>query len=478
MDDHNEDINNFNLTLSSSFLTATSTTAPSSPRGSLHNDPMADFERNNNGPTPTTSPTSFNLDTQDHSEIVNNPSQFDEYSGNNYTKYLKFLRQHRIYNYNDLCDTICNEYHMKLLSLNYSHNNLKMFIPTEFSEPFVNNNPIIQIIENMIFDITEDIYQPIYLSDYVTKIVPDDIFCFPLNIEHYSFFSTTNMCLFYVFYHEKKWRIISDYHQSLYFLTNKVSYTKIFNECCTSNKFNYKKILCKKYVYLFYVKHRQLISLHCSYNHEIYFYRMYCREKYCNISSLFKDFCTNLESLTTNIFSTKYDFYDIIDPNHHNICEFIIEKTYSDKTRSLCKIATNAYMDLLKFSKYTTNTYEKFLKIKQDTPTNSKEQKQYLEYFRLTKLDKIFKEMICDFYDKYVDTYVNKIDHNNNNSIMNTNIEHKYRILFEIHFIHLQTNKPIFKCDVERIFLYILDQNIIIDSLQQFYAILAPNYMY
>lgn len=415
---------------------------------------------------------SISISSESTSSILNEndakSSQNNFNYNENYLAYTNFLKNASIKDFNELCTVLVNKYHMKVVSLSYTHKNLKMFVSTSFADE---NDPIVQLHEYMIIDITKDVKNIVYCHDYTEKIKPSDVFNFPLNIEHFAFFTTTNMVLFIVFFYDKKWRIVADYYDSQYFIINESFYTEIFNECCVQNNFKYSKTLDKTYTYLFYLKHKSLISLHDSFRSEIYFYRMYCREKYCNISHLFYD--QNVQPLTIHIFENKYQFYDIIAAKNANICRFIIDKKPAiASSNTVYAISSCTYQNLLIFARYA-HIYDKFLKIKQETQTDSKEQKMYLQYFKFTKLDKIFKQMISDFYDKYFDTYVNKID---SNLMKNVFIEHKNRILYEIHFIHLQTNKPVFKADVERIFLYIIDQIVIIECLQTYHALYGSNY--
>ena len=215
---------------------------------------------------------------------------------------------------------------------------------------------------------------------------------------------------------------------------------------------------------MFYLKHRELIAMHTSYTPEMYLYAMYCRDTFCTIIP-HESKTTKISLLTIHCIPTKYQLYDIVNASSANVCEFLIEIVGENGGKKLSQLSSGTYCELLKFSKYT-DEYDKYFKIKQDTKNGTKEQKRYLEYFKLNSLDKLFKQMICEFYEKYVATYVNKL-HSDEDIDITTSLEHKYRILFEIHFIHLQTNKPIFKCDVERIFLYIIESEIIIESLKQ-----------
>jgi hypothetical protein len=149
-----------------------------------------------------------------------------------------------------------------------------------------------------------------------------------------------------------------------------------------------------------------------------------------------------------------------------------IERGMKRRTETkILKIGSNTYYQLLRFAKHV-DEYDRYFKIKQNTKNNTKEQTQYLNHFKLNKLNKLFRQMVSDFYEKYVATYVNKLNVDDDDEIIGS-LEHKYRMLFEIHFIHLQTNKPIFKIDVERLFLYIIDSQVIIDSLKQLYDLCA-----
>ena len=374
---------------------------------------------------------------------------------NVFNNYLKFLKDNSIETLEQLSDILCNEYYMKFIQID---KHICTFISTNFCN---SSSFIIQLFDGIIYQKTSktvNIQRPVYLPEFIQTIEIKDVYKFPLNTQHVHFYSVDSMTMVKVFYACSSWKVMDD------------KLAHIFNEICLRYKFNYRQLLNKNYIYLFYIKHRDLIPIFKNFKPEIYLFRIFSRDNFSkiNVSGIEERSLSMIPALTLHVIPTKYQLYSILESE--NICSFIIDIHNHTEHRKIYQVSSIVYKQLLKFCpvilKYGC-TYQLYLKIKKELPPSK--QRYYLNYFNLKKLDNVFHEMIAELNDDYVDKYVNK--ELPRYSLNHYFLEHKLEILYRIHFVHLQTNKCISDLDIQRIFLYMLDQKIAIEFLQQFHQL-------
>ena len=393
-----------------------------------------------------------------------NPIEFDSISViSAICRYEEFLQDYSLNSLEELIDILCHTYRMKFVQMGFE---ICSFRCTNFSDPLC---CIVQLFDGILLQYDNNVqgHKPIYFQPYTQPLQLKDIYQFPLSITHLEFYSVDCMVLFKVVYIQSQWRIFADIEGNRKIYISPSQCALIFTECCVRYNFEYDKMLNQNNVYLFYIRHQNLMPLHQSCRPQIHLFRVYSRQTYDEVTAP----TLPIPDLTLHIIPTKYDLHAILEAP--SPCSFIIE---SKEHQQRYQISSVIYTQLLRFCPimlYNVGNenyeYEVYLKIKKEFP--KQKQGYFLKYFHLQKLDSVFEQLIVELYDEYVDKYVNK--DMSGYDVNHHCLENKLEILYKIHFVHLQTNVCILENDVQRIYLYMFDNNIAINLLKQFHKLLV-----
>lgn len=337
------------------------------------------------------------------------------------------------------------------------------------------------LFHNMILS-KKNILKPIFIDVKHTVLSHKEINqVLPLDIQEYDIYFTTNMVFFLIFFHEDKWIAVTN---GLHFeevfdaeclLQSSPQYDAIISDCCEKIPFDVNSF-DKGYVYTVCVQHKKLMPL--VKENKIFLVRCFNKKTQTYLKSVNKiSESFGIPLLMKNTMRTRHELLSILDQGGVNM--FIIPpKNTSDIHLHICN---KTYLDILGYCNlYCSDPYRRFMRIRQLTPPRRKE---FLQIFGETenntfeKIEKAFKEIVKYFFFSYVDVFVNKM-FSYFDSFAFYYCHNKEEILYHIHLFHLQTKLPIFKTDIENIFLYqALHREQMIIMLKKFFASRSNKYI-
>ena len=369
-----------------------------------------------------------------------------------YIQFLNLINTKPCVSHADLRHLLLNEHKMEIQPLGNA-SNLYRFVRGNFSNQ---EDEIVKLMDGMMFDISLAVTQPIYISKSKKKIKIDNLYLFPLDIQEYQVFVVDKMAELFVFFEGDRWIFYCPDEPN-----NDIT-RRMFTEYCHTVSLDYKVILNSHNVYVFYILHQKINPMHQSPVSEIKLFCIQSRITYCN--SPLPAVMIAMNSLTKNVFETKYDLCNAVA--NSLVCKFLIV----DNKNNHYEIASKKYEELERFGKMckASNVYERYLNMLRHCSEEQRENNLpyfLVDYQKFVVLDDVFEKLLTKFYRDYHSFYIEK-------TMPGIHYEYKYQSVFlsQIHLFHLESRISITKQDIKKLMLFVFTDDHVTEVFEQFHS--------